>query len=138
MAAEWIVIVATVAASNALLVPDVYSSPAINLPSTYSVPLPPAPTISVYRAASKAEAEDIARGYKVTTLEGGIQGVTPVRPDAFGWSSCAAVIITPDGKAYRVTSVERKRKVMREVEESDGWSTVWDEIPASGEQERRP
>ena len=127
----WIVIVATACSGaiglpnlNAVVTPDTgYSG------SVYSPSVAPAPAISVFRAKTRKEAEELAVGYSERMLDGGIVGLNPIRDWPGVGCSESAVVVSPDGKAYVVKRQSKTKKVMREVEESDGWETVWTERP---------
>lgn len=130
--AEWIVIIAlsqntsmnlSVPANIPGFTPSIGSIPAIY----HTPPPPPPPVITVVRAKSLAEAEAQARGCYIK--DGATWTDDRIVAPAFfpTATSRAVVIITPDGRVWRVESVEKKKKVVREVEESDGWEMRWTE-----------
>lgn len=130
--AEWIVIIAVSAGSSmSLSVPATFTPALYSTPAIYNAPPPPPPpTIIVVRAKTREEAETQARGYylKGSAMWTDEKLAVPGLLWSHG-SSRAVVIIAPDGKVYRVENVEKKKRVMREVEESDGWEMKWTEQP---------
>jgi len=133
MMAEWIVIIAvshgssmslSVPATAPVFTPNMNSVPAIY----HAPPPPPPPTITVVRVKTREEVEDQARGYymKANTMWSDERIAVP---GLYSFSSSrSVVVISPDGKVHKVESVERKKKVVREIEESDGWETRWEEV----------
>lgn len=129
---DWIVIIAIVSGgiSATVLTDSPLITPSHGTTALYTPPPPPAPRITIVRVKTRAEAEAQALGYY--TNDGGVTWTDEklIAPSFYSWqSSRAAVVISPDGTVYRVDRVERKRKVVREIEESDGWETRWDVAP---------
>ena len=121
----WIVIVAAACAPNP---PNVVN--AVNIPPTvYLAPVAPAPSIAVYRASSRAEAEALAIGYRERKLGSGIAALEPTRPSSSYNCSESLVVIAPDGKVYSVSRQQKTKKVTRVVDEPDGTEIVWTEQP---------
>ena len=120
----WIVIVATACASNQL---NVVNTVDIR-PTSYRIPVAPAPSIAVYRAASRDEAEALAIGYRERKLaDAAIGAPEPTRPWVGLGCSESSVVIAPDGRAYSVSRKQKTREVTRVVEEPDGTEVVWSE-----------
>ena len=129
----WIVIIAIVSGgiSGTVLTDSPLITPSHGTTALYvPPPPPPAPRITIVRATTRAEAEAQALGYY--TNDRGVMWTDDKlgAPSLYSWqSSRAAVVISPGGKVYRVDRVEKKRKVIREIEESDGWETRWEVAP---------
>lgn len=133
MMADWIVIIAAAHGSSmGLSIPAV--TPAFppsmgSVPAFYQMPPPPPPpTITVVRVKTREDVEDQARGYYIKGSAMWADERIAV-PGLYSFSSSrSVVVISPDGKVHKVESVERKKKVVREIEESDGWETRWEEV----------
>ena len=129
----WIVIIAIVSGgiSGTVLTDSPLITPSHGTTALYTPPPPPpAPQITIVRVKTRAEAEAQALGYYTNDTGAMWAADKLVAPSLFSWqSSRAAVVISPEGKVYRVERVEKKRKVVREVEESDGWETRWEVAP---------
>jgi hypothetical protein len=104
---SWILIIATVCYPNPLLV----STPAVVQMDSFTQPIPPRPTIEARPFKSRAELE----AFVLTRVV---------------WGPCSESLmgIAPDGAAWQIERVERKKKVVREVEESDGYAVEWREV----------
>lgn len=113
---KWVVIVAVSCTSLGVTLTDVSVVASIGVSGSTAVYRgnpPSEPELTFRFADSREEAQEMATE---PTLHG---------PDC----AVSSWVLSPDGKAFRVSRVQRTRKVVREVEEPDGWDAKWDEVP---------
>ena len=129
---HWIVIVATACYGYSTTLGTNVVIPTIDTGSSSSVYRPVhvnPPQLYVFKAKSRAEAEELAIGYRMASIGDSMSIATQTRePSPFGCAE-SAVVVSPDGKAYTVVRLAKTKKVMREVEEPDGTETIWAEQP---------
>jgi hypothetical protein len=103
---NWILIIATVCYPT-----TINTQVSLTQGLAYAVSLPPRPTIEAKTFKSRADLE----AFVLARVQ---------------WGPCSERLmgLAPDGTPWSVERVERKRKVVREVEESDGFAVEWREV----------